>query len=520
VLIYDFNNSSGVESEVRTFPDLDLVARLQSTNQAALSNDGSRALVVDLRTLDLRPQLWDVDQNIRISYLDAVDGFLGYEALSFSPDGSQVAVLSEHGIFLFNGHSGRLDAALGRTDINHTSTFTRDSASLFTVSDADTILWDTGDALASAGTPLATAATPSVWINQDDVKEGPRLAIMTLIEDEATSAALQWGAAINLLDPDTGEVTQTFLGVGEQLPDGRFFLNRVESTDTPTGFDRIEGPLVIWDPDEGTVTEVTDCVELATAINRYEAECPVYRDLWASQDGAVLAAGSWVPITDPTLIRIWDASTLELLSEFETAESDLHLMHAGTDWLALFRGSQAQLLIVDFNGELIATLNAVNSILYRLAESPDGSTIFLRDLGGEVSAYDTSSWEHLSTWKAHESLTRGIAIHPDGHTLATTGSDGFVNVWEISALQELGEGLPPPLLDRIPTPVASDAAWLDDQTLMLFLRDGAKQMVISLGQEDVVADAVARLTRGFTLEECAVYQIGDCPTTLDAIREG
>lgn len=46
----------------------------------------------------------------------------------------------------------------------------------------------------------------------------------------------------------------------------------------------------------------------------------------------------------------------------------------------------------------------------------------------------------------------------------------------------------------------------------------AKWLTVSLDVDDLVADARARLTRGFTFAECATYQIENCPTTVEAIR--
>jgi hypothetical protein len=40
---------------------------------------------------------------------------------------------------------------------------------------------------------------------------------------------------------------------------------------------------------------------------------------------------------------------------------------------------------------------------------------------------------------------------------------------------------------------------------------------VSLAVDDLVADAQERLTRSFTVGECATYQIDPCPT-LDDIR--
>ncbi len=78
----------------------------------------------------------------------------------------------------------------------------------------------------------------------------------------------------------------------------------------------------------------------------------------------------------------------------------------------------------------------------------------------------------------------------------------------------------PALLDPIPAPTPSDAVWLSDERLGVLLADDAKWLEVSLNVDDLVAEARARLTRGFTEGECTDYQIENCPTTLTEIRGG
>ncbi|NIT40531.1 MAG: hypothetical protein GTN46_03120 [Gammaproteobacteria bacterium] len=78
---------------------------------------------------------------------------------------------------------------------------------------------------------------------------------------------------------------------------------------------------------------------------------------------------------------------------------------------------------------------------------------------------------------------------------------------------------PLPLLDRIPLPMPSDAAWLGDDRLAVFLAEGGKYVEVTLSVEDLVADARTRLTRSFTTAECSTYKIEPC-LTLEEIKDG
>ena len=81
----------------------------------------------------------------------------------------------------------------------------------------------------------------------------------------------------------------------------------------------------------------------------------------------------------------------------------------------------------------------------------DGAVLLIADLDGRVIALDTSSWERVAQWRAHDALLRGFAASPDGAQLATTGQDDLVKVWDISGLNGGGSLAGPlPLLGRIP----------------------------------------------------------------------
>ena len=145
-----------------------------------------------------------------------------------------------------------------------------------------------------------------------------------------------------------------------------------------------------------------------------------------------------------------------------------------------------------------------------------GSLIYVTDVAGLVFAYDTTTWEPIQQWDAHDSVIRGIALSPDGTTLVTTGEDDFVRTWDVTGIRETGATA----LQQIPAPKPSDAVWLSEDSLGIYLANGARWLRVNLEQPDLVAEAKARLTRGFTERECMVYAIDDCPMTLEDIKSG
>ena len=208
-------------------------------------------------------------------------------------------------------------------------------------------------------------------------------------------------------------------------------------------------------------------------------------------------------------IRVWDAATLAVDSEFEIPAHHT-VFAAGDTWVAGHDFETSSLVVYDIDSGTVVT--ELESTGPHMATSNDGSVLFaagLRD--GFIAGFDTGTWEPVELWPAHDAGIRGLAVSPDRTRLASTGEDDFVKVWDIAKPGDR----PPLLLDRIPADFPSDASWLAPDRLMVFLADGARYLEVSLGIDELVDAAIRRMTRGFTMDECATYQIDPCPTLED-----
>ena len=513
------------EPELRSFPDLELINTLPATFWATLSPDGQQVALrpVSSADVDLRPQLLNADTGQLIARLDAVDDFLNSTGLAYSSDGSMIGVVTRADSFVFRTDNGRLLAGLGEGQVALSLSFTSDGSRVLTGTVDGLLLWDISGGETDAGVPVELPGDRSGWFNPDTVVDGPSLA----------ATALAWhgtGELIDIvtvvLDRETGSRISEIPGEGAQLPDGRFVI----AQNSLGVEDRLIGPIVVWDPSTGSTQVIDDCITPESQLEpggEVDCEGPVFADVqdWdnvnpivVSVNGSFFAAQAHARGAERQ-VRVWDVETLEIRSEFSISQLQV-VVAAGPTWLVIYDIPSGALLIHDVEtGTIVGEpqhphpFNIPGNVVV-----PDGSTLISADLDGRIVAFDASTWETVVSWQAHDARLRGIAISPDGALLATTGEDNVVKIWDIGALTgDSPSSARPLLLDRIPAPRPSDAAWLDIETLAVFPAAGARFMVVPLSIDDLVSTAQARLTRGFTTGECATYLIDPCPT-LDEIR--
>jgi WD40 repeat protein len=528
LLVHEVFDTGSIGADLISLTEFETLLTIEGAGLAALSPDGTRAVaMVESDRVELRPELIDLEDGSRIAFLDAVDGFLVSDidsSFSFSPNGAMVFVGTRAHDYIFDAVAGQLLFQVGAGTPTVSHAFTPDSSTLVTASaDGAMLVFDLTAGPAAEAVALDFPSNNPVWINGNRAVEGPEVAITVLTVDRSIL-----DIAIGVLDPVSGEVVASYQGEGVQLTDGRFVVNPSQPIDTDGEPDHLVGPLAVWDPATGQTTDLTTCAAALSSFD--EANHPGCSDgeyLWgqgllnrpavgASRDGSVFAASAFVANGTPRPVRVWDGQTLSVVSEF-TVPWDYDLVAAGSEWLAFLWWERSEVAIYDLDGRMIGTY-ADRAPTTQGLSSLDDSLFFVLGLSGGVNVLDTTSAELVASWAAHASTLRGAGISPDGTRLATTGEDNFVNIWDITGLRDLAVGVPPPLIDRIPAPFPSDAVWLDDETLLIFLAEGARYVEVSLNVNPLVAQARARLTRGFEPDECAIHQIEDCPTTLEGIR--
>ncbi|MFQ5922253.1 MAG: protein kinase [Anaerolineales bacterium] len=505
-----------------SFPELEIIRDFGNAQYATVSPDGKRVAMAHATTSDLfsfRPAVFDVETGRQLFFLDGVDDLLSFAGIQYSPDGSRIVAATWAHDYVFDASDGRLLSSLGEPGTTYSASFTEDALRLLTVTNNDVLLWDISDIeiFYGIGTLIEFAEFEVGWINPNLVLDGPNLAVQTLGLDGAPGL----GISLGLLN-DSGQVVKELNGTGEQLPDGRFIVNR----NAPEESDRRFGPIVIWDPETDSITALTECTELESVMDTVnEIDCPdgepighplANTSVVASSDGRFIAAEGYSPLGVDNPVWVWDASTLEVRVKFDVRPLEVAVI-AGPGWIVMQDRGTDTLVIRDLEtGEAIAELHP-DTMWFVIELSPDDSLMYATGFLGDVWVFDTSTWEVVAHWQANDGRHRGLAVSPDGEKLVTTAEDDFVKVWDVREIRGASISNPPPLLDRIPAPKPSDAAWLDADTIAIFIAPGPKWEKVSLSVDDLVSDARSLLTRGFTASECATYQIDPC-RTFEEIR--
>lgn len=282
--------------------------------------------------------------------------------------------------------------------------------------------------------------------------------------------------------------------------------------------------LVVRDVETGTIAVSLDrACETADGLGRFgdpacvtgdEPRSPdlPWRIRW-SPDGSKIAA------PHGEHLAVWDAASGRLLWTQNVAVDT---------WMSdfLFTPDSAKIIVPD-GLAIMSVLDAASGTILRtrgldgegthalglIGFSPDGSQVigigpFRENPAASLYWIDVESLTNTRVrGVAHDGSAHAVAMSPDGSRFATAASDGVVRVWDAASAQ---------LLHEIPYPEAvNGVAWMDDERLALAPAGGGVE-VVTTDVDELLVMLRARLTRGFTLTECARYGFGAaCPTLVD-----
>ncbi len=295
----------------------------------------------------------------------------GVNEVRYSPDGSQLAVASDIGIWLNEAETGEpLDLLTGHTDWVSSVAFSPDGRTLASGSADGTVrLWDvaTGKTIQTLNAHWYHALLKLFGI--------PNVAVSSVAfsVDGRTLASGNFDGTVRLWDVATGKTVQTLNAHTRRVSSVAF------SSDGRTlASGSYDTTVRLWDVNTGDTLKT---------LNGHIF--PV-KSVAFSPDGRYLASSGegW---DDP--VRLWDVNT----------------------------------------GDTLKTLNGHTRNVISVAFSPDGK--YLASGGGwdtfTVRLWDVNTGEPVQTLAGHTRAVSSIAFSPDGRYLASASDDNTVLLWDL-----------------------------------------------------------------------------------------
>ncbi len=358
-------------------------------HDAVFSADGRLLATGD----EITVRLWDVGtgQLLHLFALPQPRPRSSGSSIAFSPDGGELAVISQGVVLFYDTASGSLQRTLDDYAFVPTGlAFRADSSTLIVVGGIEMHTWDVQQQLLLQNQAIE-APVSRIAISQD----GQYLAL----------AGGEEQYYLQMMDTATG---QLLYAIEDELapinevtfsPDGRLLATR-------SGLDWTEPVVQVRRTETGQLV-------FSHPANRFAF----------SPDGRYFATSLQADDGDSAAVAVWDTATFELLQQFE----GLTLLLFSTDGniVAEYHG-EGWLVDID-SGEPLRRF-VEGELPYRaLAFSPDGRLLLGINFLGYLTLWDAGSGQVL--WG--QSVGATGAFSPDGRLLATISGDGIVRLWGV-----------------------------------------------------------------------------------------
>lgn len=310
----------------------------------------------------------------------------GFSVIQFSPDGSQLAVRSTIGVWLYDVETCKEISLF--PDIHGVFVFSTDGRFL----KSQKGVWE-----------ISTGRQVSQHESLPDVKSA------WFLNDRKTFVSLgEAKDTISILNIETRQITTTKIG---ERP-GYAHLENYALTEDKIAIGSRNGLLELWDIRTGE--------KISTLRNQTEKQVRFWGggtennhsiSLAFSPDGTILTSGN----LDGT-VQMWDTASGE----------ELIVLNRNVDKMKmLFHIPDGKLLTHEpWERDNISRTTA-------LEFSPDGKLLVMGNMNSSIQIWEYAKSELIATFTGHASNVNRLAFSPDGNTLASGSTDGTVRFWNI-----------------------------------------------------------------------------------------
>lgn len=349
--------------------------------------------------------------------------------IKYSPDGTQLAVGSSIGVWIYNAYTGKeLNLLTGHIKWPSLIAYSPD-----------------GNLLASGGWTGHIGAV-CLWnpnTGEHIITLDEHESFVTCLEFSPDGSILASGSldeTIQLWDVAAGKHKATLEGHtgGRELmvfsPDGRMIASTTDVRQRSINVDRT---IKLWDVETGL-----------SKVTLENLDSCIFRSIAFSPDGGMIASGSQDKVDDhsthgtvhdpgPFSIRVdgsvqlWDVATGKHKMTLTEHRDAVFTVAYSPDGSSFISGSGDGTILL-WDAKTYQLKAELTGDLYAITFSPDGKTLAIgsRDIK-EIELWDAVSGEHKATLTEHTDDVYNLIFNPvDGRTFAGIGGDSTIRLWD------------------------------------------------------------------------------------------